>query len=732
MYCKGARDLTGKVVSMWKRFRVLFVESEERQKEVNTQSAVLKMELEELKSIKVALEEKVNKFTTLCNKLGIEVARLEEDLVVANERIAVLECCRRRDEEEIDSYKKRFIVLEEQILEWNEKRCMGVNTDVESNKLFDEVSYQEKAKNVLLPVEEKNQDVATKGLDILSSTPRQMERKKLNSENLVVEIEYTGKSPINGNSPLRGIGQTSPGNSLFDSFHNYKAKNIDDLLATRKDTLSRARKSLSFIEKGTLVDSETAGAKSLLREDLILISDDDHDDDEKKNAQVLNDGIVQDSGSKDTEETLKGGRYISQPTVSSNMPFIQEIERATQDNASGCKDFLSPSTPKKKRKLKVVTSDTEDDVDMDRIPIKRTWLNEVDKDIVEHEEAVNSAVDQSNEPIIPSDGDDIEEPVSPQTRRLFSLRKCKKVNCRANETSAGFPIGNQMSLTEKETLRTGGIHLMHEGDIQEIAKEDAMEENESDGKTESVTVTSGSVDVKGPMNSMKKRFLPVRKCRMKNCWTQGTSGNGSLEQNECTGRANGGFGTSQTSCKLPKRMVSTISLEDDMEEEDSESESESLSGFIVDKSSSSGSEHSSNDSRDESDTDSGLSQLFNRHKDSSNCVDEGQLLSSLGKNLELCMKAVCALYRRQTSEEQSVKGTIYHNKRGFNTIDALRGSQLAEFLTAGDPCGRVTKTIQDLKTYDPSGPELCRNLAFRYSKQLFQIYKTGEDPNFQP
>ncbi|KAG9448387.1 hypothetical protein H6P81_014515 [Aristolochia fimbriata] len=706
---------------------------------MNTQSAGLKMELEGLKLIKVSLEEKVAKLTRLCDRLGTEVARLEEDLVVANERIAVLEGCRRRDEEEIDRYKIRCAELEEQISHWKRVNFTGTNLEVKSTELFDEVSCQENVGKSLQPVSQKKPNDDAKGLDIPFPTPNQTEQKKLSYQNLVVEVESAGNSPISGSpSQSRERGQTPPVDGIFDSFQIYKAEKIDNLLTTGKGC--RVRKSLSFSDNGTMVGSIANDENSFLGEDFILISDDDNgnndvdtdDDDGKKTDQVLNEGIVQDSGIDDTGETTKGGRNISQTALSIKRPLDQDIEWATQDNTSCCKkDFLSPSTPKKKRKLKVVTSDTEDDADMDHIPAKRIWLDKGDKSIEVIEEAVDSAAIQfDHESTFPSDGDDIEDHGSPRRRRLLPLRKCKKLQETASGTLTGTPNGNQMLLIAKGTLRSGCVDQMHEEDFQKMAKELDFEEGESGNKSESVAVTSGCSDKNKPVTSTKKRFLPLRRCRAKNCQMQGTLNDCSPERNEGTQTGNRGFGTSQTSNKSPERKVSTISSEDDMEEE-SESDSESLSGFIVDKSSSLGSEHSSEDSADESDTDSGLSQLFNRHNDS-NWVDEGQMLSSLGKNPELCMKAVCALYKRQTSEEQSVKGTIYHNKRGFSTIDALRGSQLAEFLMDGDPCGRVTKTLQDLKMYDPSGPELCRNLAFRYSRQLFEIYKAGEDPYFHP
>jgi hypothetical protein len=51
---------------------------------------------------------------------------------------------------------------------------------------------------------------------------------------------------------------------------------------------------------------------------------------------------------------------------------------------------------------------------------------------------------------------------------------------------------------------------------------------------------------------------------------------------------------------------------------------------------------------------------------------EGDMLSAFAKQPELRLKAVCALYRKQTEEEQSEKATIVHNKQGFSQIGARR------------------------------------------------------------
>lgn len=109
---------------------------------------------------------------------------------------------------------------------------------------------------------------------------------------------------------------------------------------------------------------------------------------------------------------------------------------------------------------------------------------------------------------------------------------------------------------------------------------------------------------------------------------------------------------------------------------------------------------------------------------------EAEMLSAFAEHPELCLKAVCALYRKQTEDERSEKATFVHNKQGFNQIDALRGSCIAEFLLDGNSFGPLKKTVHDLEKYDCYGLEFCHKLAARYSKQLFAIYQNKEDPNF--
>jgi len=187
--------------------------------------------------------------------------------------------------------------------------------------------------------------------------------------------------------------------------------------------------------------------------------------------------------------------------------------------------------------------------------------------------------------------------------------------------------------------------------------------------------------------------------------------------------------------------------EDDMEEDDD------MDGFINNDSSGDASD-SAEESRDESDASGtpvpseesssgseecdgvedykGVMARLGRRKKAKDWKFEGDMLAAFGEHSELCLKAVCALYRKQTQEEQMEKAALVHNKRGFNHIDAPRGSHIAEFLLDGDRDGPLMKTIPDLEKHDPSAVGFCRKVASNYSKQLFAICQNKEDPYFHP
>ncbi|KAI3847982.1 hypothetical protein MKX03_001094 [Papaver bracteatum] len=102
---------------------------------------------------------------------------------------------------------------------------------------------------------------------------------------------------------------------------------------------------------------------------------------------------------------------------------------------------------------------------------------------------------------------------------------------------------------------------------------------------------------------------------------------------------------------------------------------------------------------------------------------EADMLSSFDEDPELCMKAVCALYRQQISE--GAKGLFHYS-------DALRGTTLAKFLMDGACKGDLKKSAKELEIFDSKGVEDSKRIARSYSKQLFNIYLNKKDPYFHP
>ncbi|RCV23581.1 hypothetical protein SETIT_5G018100v2 [Setaria italica] len=128
----------------------------------------------------------------------------------------------------------------------------------------------------------------------------------------------------------------------------------------------------------------------------------------------------------------------------------------------------------------------------------------------------------------------------------------------------------------------------------------------------------------------------------------------------------------------------------------------------------------------------GVMAHIGRKKKAKDWKFEADMLAAFAEHPELCLKAVCALYRKQTQEEQLEKAALLHNKQGFSHIDAHWGSCIAEFLLDGDRDGPLKKTIDDLEEHDSNALGFCRRVASNYSKQLFAIYQNKEDPYFHP
>ncbi|CAN0902904.1 hypothetical protein LINGRAHAP2_LOCUS22274 [Linum grandiflorum] len=172
------------------------------------------------------------------------------------------------------------------------------------------------------------------------------------------------------------------------------------------------------------------------------------------------------------------------------------------------------------------------------------------------------------------------------------------------------------------------------------------------------------------------------------------------------------------------------------EEDCSESSGDSMKEFIVDTCSDVSDGEDASDSSEEADCNlemHGILSRLGRSKDHKFKWElEGDMLADFGKDAELCMRAVCVLYRQQTSDEQVSKEALYLNGRGFSKFDAYRGTEMGRFLSGGEPCSDMIKSVEELEAHDSKGVDKCRELAFKYAKQLFHIYHNQEDPFFSP
>ncbi|GER30283.1 G-box binding factor 1 [Striga asiatica] len=106
---------------------------------------------------------------------------------------------------------------------------------------------------------------------------------------------------------------------------------------------------------------------------------------------------------------------------------------------------------------------------------------------------------------------------------------------------------------------------------------------------------------------------------------------------------------------------------------------------------------------------------------------EADMLRAFREDEQLCMNAVCALYRQQA------KSKGYSNSSGsgvFSPVDLFSGTFLAEYFLDGDKELKLKKSASEVKKLRPQAIEQCRKLATIYVDKLFAIYCSGEDPLF--
>lgn len=87
------------------------------------------------------------------------------------------------------------------------------------------------------------------------------------------------------------------------------------------------------------------------------------------------------------------------------------------------------------------------------------------------------------------------------------------------------------------------------------------------------------------------------------------------------------------------------------------------------------------------------------------------MVRAFEKDAELCMNAVCAIYRQHKSKEKSGNHLMHGSNQGFTQFDALSGIMLAELLIDGDPQGQLRKSVSDLQQHNPRALDECQKLA---------------------
>lgn len=87
----------------------------------------------------------------------------------------------------------------------------------------------------------------------------------------------------------------------------------------------------------------------------------------------------------------------------------------------------------------------------------------------------------------------------------------------------------------------------------------------------------------------------------------------------------------------------------------------------------------------------------------------------LRTNDKAVVRAIIALYRLQTKDEQARQDTLHKNHVGFSAAHARRGTYYAQLALAGKPL--YPKTL-----------ERARRIALRHSRQLVEIANTTPTP----
>ncbi|KAL0312493.1 UNVERIFIED_CONTAM: hypothetical protein Sradi_5648600 [Sesamum radiatum] len=103
------------------------------------------------------------------------------------------------------------------------------------------------------------------------------------------------------------------------------------------------------------------------------------------------------------------------------------------------------------------------------------------------------------------------------------------------------------------------------------------------------------------------------------------------------------------------------------------------------------------------------------------------MLKAFMEDDELCMNAVCALYRQQVSASKTPGGFagLFHH------FESMGGCALAEYLICGDPELKLRSSVVEVREKFNCAIHLCRRLATDYYENLFALYCNGDDPFFR-
>ncbi|MCL7032011.1 hypothetical protein MKW94_022104, partial [Papaver nudicaule] len=293
--------------------------------------------------------------------------------------------------------------------------------------------------------------------------------------------------------------------------------------------------------------------------------------------------------------------------------------------------------------------------------------DEYDEEKVAEEAGFESEGDSLDD-AVSSEGQNAEE--FPSRRRLMSLRQREERKSRDDETP-NFENTSPYNVKTGVSSQDKVINLTDESDEENVAEEAGFE-----------SVGDSLDDVLSECQSAEEFVTPSRRRLM------------SLRQREeRKSRANEAPTFENTSPYNVKTGASSqenvLNLNDETDEEkvaeegDSldgfteisgseeeagfESEGNSLDGFIDN----SGSEDISSEVQDAVNSAVAIVRRRREEDNKEKWKSLGGMLSSFQEDPILSLKAVCALYRQQTAEEISAKGSLLLNNRGFGKLHAF-------------------------------------------------------------